>query len=133
MRHLAPKHARCMQRNSAQHQQGTTTTTMVTKMTMEHNVITHPGGERVEESASLLQRCSRNCLRPYSNFYSHCCSLRRLCLSSVLFCSVQFSCYCYFELVSYRKFNNFDILLHFYCVCDIIKRFYGSALTLFCA
>lgn len=88
---------------------------------MEHNVITHPGGERVRKG---LPRCLPNRLRV---------SLFSSLFLLLLFLLFLLLLLLFFELVSYRKFNNFDILLHFYCVCDIIKRFYGSSLSLFVA
>lgn len=91
---------------------------------MEHNVITHPGGERVRKG---LPRCLPNRLR-VSLFSSPLSLLLLLFVLLFLLLLLLF-----FELVSYRKFNNFDILLHFYCVCDIIKRFYDSSLSLFVA
>lgn len=70
VRHLAPEHAHCMQRYSAQQQQ-CLLQGITTKITMEHNVITHPGGEEFERVCRGVSRIDSACL--FSPLLSCCC------------------------------------------------------------
>lgn len=116
VRHLAPEHAHCMQRYSAQQQQ-CLLQGITTKITMEHNVITHPGGERVRKG---LQRCLPNRLR-VSLFSTS------LLLLFVSFCSC--CCYCYF-LNLFRIVNS--IILTFYCIFIAFVTSLNVFMTLLC-